>query len=303
MNIPEESQGLLFGPEPKDGPKWGQQRRLEFIDYRLTWDGVLNRSDLTNFFGISVPQASLDISEYMKRAGENMSYDPKSKSYKAKADFRAIYPSSSVSRYLDDLLRLAVTKEMPYDSFLGWVPSYGYVPKPVRSLDTLTVLVVIKAIKITGKLTIRYQSLSDPDPVTRTISPHSLAHDGYRWHIRGYCHTRQEFRDFLFTRIHQVIALEEDIPRIQDDANWHTVVTLKLAPHPRLQPNQKKIVELDYGMTDGFINFSCRQALIYYVFKQLGLDRDHSSIDPQSQQIILSNLEEIKEYLPKNLVR
>ena len=39
----------------------GQERRFEFIEFRLLWDGRLNRADLTAYFGISVPQASMDL--------------------------------------------------------------------------------------------------------------------------------------------------------------------------------------------------------------------------------------------------
>lgn len=33
----------------RQGARWGQERRLEFIDYRLRWDGQINRSSLTDF--------------------------------------------------------------------------------------------------------------------------------------------------------------------------------------------------------------------------------------------------------------
>ena len=33
--------------------RWGVRRRLEFIDFRLFWDGRFNRSDLAHTFGIS----------------------------------------------------------------------------------------------------------------------------------------------------------------------------------------------------------------------------------------------------------
>ena len=32
---------------------WSQDKRLEFIDFRLQWTGKINRSDLVDFFGIS----------------------------------------------------------------------------------------------------------------------------------------------------------------------------------------------------------------------------------------------------------
>lgn len=44
--------------------KWSRGRRIEFIDFRLSVDGKINRADLVDFFGISIPQASLDLSYY-----------------------------------------------------------------------------------------------------------------------------------------------------------------------------------------------------------------------------------------------
>lgn len=302
MNTETLNQGLLFGPEPKDGPKWGLQRRLEFIDYRLTWDRVLNRSDLRDFFGISVPQASLDIAEYIKRAPFNLEYDTKTKSYKATDQFNSIYPSSSLSNYLDDLLRLAVS-DIPYESFLGWIPAVTCVPRPSRRLSSEVVLAVTMAIRHNYKITIKYQSFTEYDPIIRTISPHTLVHDGFRWHTRAYCHQRMEFRDFVLSRIHEVLGKEQDESRIKEDKDWNTQVCLEFAAHPLLEPNQKKIIEMDYDMNDGVHKMECRQALIFYVLKQLGLEKDHSSVLPQSQQIILKNTEEIRDSLPKNAFR
>ena len=39
--------------EARQGLRWGVERRLEFIDFRLFWDGRINRGDLTEQFGIS----------------------------------------------------------------------------------------------------------------------------------------------------------------------------------------------------------------------------------------------------------
>ena len=66
---------------PAFSGRWGQDRRLQLIEYRLRWAGRLNRSDLTAFFGISVPQASLDLAEYGRRAPGNLAYDKKTRSY------------------------------------------------------------------------------------------------------------------------------------------------------------------------------------------------------------------------------
>ena len=43
------------------GIRWGIERRLEFIEFRLYWEGGVNRSDIVEEFGVSVPQASKDL--------------------------------------------------------------------------------------------------------------------------------------------------------------------------------------------------------------------------------------------------
>ena len=51
--------------------KWGVERRLEFIEFRLFWEGAINRSDIVEVFGVSVPQASKDLTLYQERAAGN----------------------------------------------------------------------------------------------------------------------------------------------------------------------------------------------------------------------------------------
>ncbi len=61
--------------------KWGVERRLEFIEFRLFWEGSINRADLVEVFGVSVPQASKDLTLYQERAPGNMEYDTRAKRY------------------------------------------------------------------------------------------------------------------------------------------------------------------------------------------------------------------------------
>jgi hypothetical protein len=41
--------------------RWGVEQRLEFIEFRLFWEGHVNRSDVMEKFGLSVNQASSDL--------------------------------------------------------------------------------------------------------------------------------------------------------------------------------------------------------------------------------------------------
>lgn len=68
------------------------EQRLRFIDFLLAQYGTINRAALTDYFGISTPQASTDLSAYSKLAPKNMTYDYASKAYVATEKFKRAYP-------------------------------------------------------------------------------------------------------------------------------------------------------------------------------------------------------------------
>jgi hypothetical protein len=280
----------------KDAPKWSQERRLEFIDFRLRWDGQLNRSDLTDFFGISVPQASLDIARYAELAPQNLVYDRSSKVYQATRDFRPLSASNQPQNYLNGLLASAEGVRESAVNFIGWQPPIDRVPQPGRVVDADTLAALLKAIRESSGLKVVYQSMSQPDPAARTISPHALAFDGLRWHVRAYCHTRNDFRDFVLGRILDVEAIEPVGRPASEDTAWNTVLTLVLAPHPGLSDGKRQAIELDYGMRDGEVKLKCRQALLFYTLRRLELGM-HQPQSPESRQIVLKNEAEIAPYL------
>ena len=111
----------VAAPEPTEpkGLSWGLDSRLQFIDFRLRWERRINRMDLTEHFGISVPQASLDIAKYTELAPSNLAYDRSSKTYTAAPDFQPLYQRSSAQRYLAELLATKMGIVEPTASFIG----------------------------------------------------------------------------------------------------------------------------------------------------------------------------------------
>ena len=277
--------------------RWSQERRLEFIDFRLRWDGKLNRSDLTDFFGISVPQASLDISRYAELAPDNLLYDRSSRVYVASDSFSPLYASSDASRYLNELLAQVAGIDSGPSSFLAWAPTVATVPSPGRTFRIDVLVALLKAIREGAALRVLYQSMTRPLPTSRTLSPHALAHDGFRWHARAYCHTRNEFRDFVIARVLEVNGSEPTTTvKAEDDQEWHTIVPLVLVPHPKLSESHKRAIELDFGMRDGQVEFQCRQAFLFYALRHLRLDLDESA-RPEAQQIALKNRADIEAFM------
>lgn len=243
--------------------RWSQDRRLEFIDFRLRWDGRLNRGDLTAFFGISVPQASLDIARYSELAPGNLEYDRSSRVYVAPQSFTPLFPASDAGRYLNELLAKCSELDAEQSSFLAWAPPVATVPSPGRTFRVEVLVALLRAIREGRAIRVLYQSMTSPQPSVRVLTPHALAHDGFRWHARAYCHTRKEFRDFVIARMLEVHGF--DIAAVKSDADkeWHTIVPVVLIPHPKLSDSHKRAIELDFGMENGQVEFQCRQAFLF----------------------------------------
>jgi len=280
----------------KSVTRWGPERRLEFIDYRLAWDGKLNRGDLMSFFGISVPQASLDISRYRELAPENLDYDASARMYVASPAFKPLYETSSPESFLTELLVEATGAQGEVESAMGWKPPVGRAPIPTRVLAPEVLFVLVRAIREQVSLRVLYQSMQRQEPALRVLSPHALGHDGFRWHVRAYCHTRQDYRDFVMARVLKVDASDEPWRSGDDDGHWHTTLELLLVPNPKLSKASQRAVELDFGMTGGEVSFSCRQALAFYVLRHLGLHEEPGP-HPEAQQVVLKNRRQVQKLL------
>ncbi len=281
--------------EPK-GLSWGLESRLQFIDFRLRWERRINRMDLTEHFGISVPQASLDIAKYMELAPNNLTYDRSSKTYAAAPGFRPFYQRSSAQRYLAELLTTKMGVVEPAASFIGSAPETDWAPSPWRTINEQTVEAVVRAIRQQESIRVSYQSMTSLDESVRLLSPHALGNDGFRWHMRAFCHKRQRFGDFVLARILRIDGFEATQVDSSQDSHWQTVLTLVLAPHPDLPAAKKRVLELDYGMEDGEVKLPCRQAFLYYTLRRLGLHTKEAP-DPLAQQITLKNRDEIQPYI------
>lgn len=248
------------------------------------------------FFGISIPQASLDIARYIEAAPANLTYDRSARVYVATDEFKPLYSSSSPSTYLNELLAFEAGILQPEASFVGWRPPAAHVPAPGRTLHAAVLVVLLRAIRENRAIRLLYQSLQRPEPTSRTLSPHAFAHDGFRWHVRAYCHMRNEFRDFVIARMLDVQLAEEPWHGPEGDEQWHALVELVLAPNPKLSKAHRRVVELDYGMTEGVVGLTCRQALVFYVLRHLGLDEDRRS-NPEAQQVVLKNRKLVQKFL------
>ena len=276
----------------RDDVRWGLAQRFEFIEWRAYWVGRVNRSDLEVRFGVSTPQASVDLRAYQEAAPGNIEYDSTEKAYIRKDRFQPKFLRLSADRYLLQLDAILNGAILTTDTWFGSPPPASVMQTVVRSVEPETLQAILRAISNRQQLDINYQSLTN-DRV-RPIEPHSLAFDGHRWHARAWCVQRQEFRDFVLTRIRSVGERRAGEGDPTNDVEWYTLVELKIVPHPKLTDAQKAAVELDYGMEQGLLKVKTRAALAFYLIKRLNLDLDCEHISPERKQIVLSNLAEIE---------
>lgn len=299
--------------------KWNQERRLEFIDFRLGNEGKINRKDLVSFFCISTPQASLDLSKYQELVSEatpartNLRYDRHKKVYMKTEDYQPIFPDvCSPDHYLHDLLALTNGKLPESRNYFGYVPSVAmgnFVP-PVRNIKTIVLYNILDAIRNSKAIHINYMSMSSMKNKDYLLAPHALAHDGFRWHIRAYSYDHHDFRDFVLSRIVKTSVPEIPAPRDRfpskdghgfteantsgyDDKQWYELVDLIIKANPELPPAQRRVIEYDYCMQNGSAIYTCKRALLYYAISWLRLSREDKVLPPAMRHLVLENEEEV----------
>ena len=271
--------------------KWGVERRLEFIEFRLFWEGGVNRSDLIDTFGVSIPQASKDLTLYQERAPGNAAYDKSARRYVAGQGFRPVFLNPDPDTYL---MRLRTRAEGLVEAGANWLaapPEMDIALTPRRKVDAAVLRAVLAAIRDKQALDVLYQSMRHdrPEPGWRRITPHAFGHDGARWHIRAWCHEGERFKDFLLPRILEIGETSAPGADTTQDRLWHETFDIILVPHPELSPGQQAVVAKDYDMGQGQAVLTVRYAMLFYVVRRLGLSGDARARDPRIQHIVAAN--------------
>lgn len=282
--------------QPDMKRRWGMEQRLEFIDFRLFWDGILNRSDITDRFGVSSAQASADLALYKELAPDNLDYDPSQKRFVATTQFSPRLFQPNADRYLIQLKAIGDEVISLSDTNIAALPMMDAMPIPHRRVDPNILRRLLLTIRGQRGLNVFYHSMNSrrPLPLWRDITPHALAFDGLRWHVRAYCHLEARFKDFILSRILELGADVESGKAASEDVHWRELFNVVLIPNPKLSESQRETVARDYEMTDGCLYIPVRRALLYYFNKRLRLDVADKADDPKETPIVLSNREEFQ---------
>lgn len=243
--------------------QWAGRERLLFIERLAWWKGVVNRGDVRDVFGISAAQASADLQGYMEMNATSLVYNLRAKRYEAAKRMRCVLHEprleEAVSLFLGERASgLVGTEGSASDAQVDFFqPLVRVAGKDVQRR-------VFLAMDQTKRVKIRYWSVSSSGRELREIAPRALAHDGYRWHVRAWCFTHAEYRDFVLSRIEKAEWPGEVFVPDEVDGAWESFEEVVLRPHRGLSNDQRETIIRDYGMKEGVLLVRVRAAMKEY---------------------------------------
>ena len=282
-----------------DNIKWNTRQRLQYIEIMAYYTGVVTRSDVARAFGISDAAATKDLKQYGDLAPDNLLYRHNVFGFVPNESFEPLFADLTPANVLPMIAANLAATNGPYGDELIYGISVDSLPLPTRLPDKEVLAQIIRAIKNRNKLQVSYHSLSNRESTQqRILEPHSLVNTGLRWHIRAYNEETYDFRDFVLSRFGDARLLPEaaeSSPQYDDD--WMEMVSLQLAPHPRLSKSKQASLLIDYRCENKVIDIQVRRALIAYLLQRLSVDTtaDHS-LNPDAHQLIVLNRDEIEPF-------
>lgn len=253
---------------------FAQRERLSHIDFKLYFLGELRRADVVERFETGPAGATRDIALYKEIAPENLVLDHATKIYRPSPNFSPLFEhapqrvltalSQGFGQGIGDRLEPMIPCEFP----------------TALSLPKMSVLAPITSAIHRGKaIHLTYTSI-ESGRTEREIVPLALVDIGIRWHVRAFDRRRQQFRDFVFTRMKEPRLLEDSPVRKEEaadhDVQWSRVIELELVPHPA-HP-RPEVVRMDYDMPNGVLRLKVRAANAGYMLRRWNVDcsPDHS---------------------------
>jgi len=273
------------------GLRWNVEQRFEFIEFKIFWEGRVNRSDIMNFFGISIPQASKDLSAYQKLAPQNLHYDRSEKCYFASNSFTPCFLKPNAENYL---AQSSAANSIGIHATQKWITSIACIdtlPVLQRHVDVEILRKMLFCVRTGKSIEIFYQSMGKnrPEPTWRRITPHAFGSDGFRWHVRAFCHLTNKFKDFVLSRCLELGELSDPAIQRDNDLEWSESIEIILIPNPKLGERQRKAIAQDYNMENNQLIISIRRALLFYFKRQLRLDLLDKVDNPYEIPLVIAN--------------
>jgi predicted DNA-binding transcriptional regulator YafY len=270
----------------------GRQVRDAKVGRILLWEGRVSRSRLISEFGLSPIRASEWLRDFREAHPQWVTWDSKlradvatAKAYSdAERAAHAAQPNSISAMLVPHALSAPGT-QLPV--------SWEFDHASPRTFSRLNL-----AIADRRRVSFQYCSMENPEPHERTIEPHTLVKAGRRWHVRGHCLEREDFRDFVVGRMSKVKLLDESsAANVEADVAWTTVRQLRIVAHPALTPAQQRVVRNEYFNGAAGRVESCRAALLGYLVQEIRAATNPDRQRPPEYQLAVENTKECRQWL------
>lgn len=250
-----------------------QRQRLSHIDFKLYLLGELRRADVVDRFGTGPAGATRDIALYRELAPENIELDNSDKVYRPTPAFSPLFVhnpqrvlTALTQGYGEGLGEMLGDKTQPM--LRCEIPTTLSLPK------TSVLAPITRAIHRGKAVKLGYTSI-ESGRTERELVPVALVDIGIRWHVRAFDRRHHQFRDFVFTRMHEPTVLEDSVVQREEtaefDVQWSRVIELELVPHP--QHTRPEVVQMDYPFAeDGVLRVRVRAANAGYMLRRWSVD-------------------------------
>lgn len=275
--------------------------KVILLGHLLNWEGRLNRSRLQQLFGLGPVRASQLIREFRKQNPRLLEWDSKARSYLATSEAYRTKQDKGADREeaAISLAQYLALVGLPHAA-PGIETGHGvWAAFPDLSVPQPQVFAALyEAIRTRRMVKIAYRSMREPKSHDRKISPHSLVRAGRRWHVRAFCETNQDFRDYALGRIVDIKALDTAAERgEQDDAAWQARVPVRLVAHPNLTKEQEDLIRFEYFNGTSARVETCRGALVGYFIQDIRAALDPENQCPPDYQLAVANDKEVSRWL------
>ena len=151
-------------------------------------------------FVISPNQATGDLKQFVTLYPGALVYDPRRKNYDTGPGLPAATTADTVALLRD--LRLVVEAVLHAEGIvLANIPAIALANTPARAAPVEVLRCVLAAFRTRAVLRGAYQSFASPNQRRRTLVPHALVFDGFRWHARSRDVEDGAYKDFVLGRL------------------------------------------------------------------------------------------------------
>ncbi len=267
-----------------------RDQRIKIMTAVLAWEGEIGNARVRDLFDLQPVQASRLLSEFKQSMDGKIRIDGRGKAIKPAA------PGSVISEEtLTEYLRMTLQQGVQSPCFVD-------ARADLTDISPAVFAALRKAALTKTGVSISYASMSNPVPSERLIFPHSIIHVGRRWHVRAWCSSRNDFRDFTLGRISSAITVQEKAPKtMEDDSLWNSFVKIELISHRKLSAGQKQVVQNEYFRGELSRCVEARECLAQYVIQDLRAAVRPEQDLPPDFQFEVANAQELSEFLFQGL--